>query len=166
MKNEAERNRKCEYRIQRTGDEVAGLLDKIAALALASSNKDGLLSAADKRKLDSVGIRYNTTYFWNRQVGYIPKAGEIIIYSDYKTVTVDGNTYTVPGVKIGSGNAYVQDLMFINSGGDDSESELLLAHINDAVVHVTQEERGFWNNKLNVDDNMEVVNEALIFNRN
>lgn len=154
----------CGYKIQRTGNDVAELLDKIEQLGLATSSVAGIMSSADKKKLDSIGIYYNTTAYWNRQRGYVPKAGDIIIYSDYKTVNIEGKQVTIPGIKIGSGNAYVQDLMFI--GGGSTDDELILAHITDAVVHITDEERDYWNNKLNVTDSQEVIGEALIFNRN
>ena len=39
-------------------------------------------------------------------------------------------------------------------------------HINNQDVHVTLREKLFWNNKLNVDDTSEVVDTALVFNRN
>ena len=108
------------------------------------------------------GLKYGTTEEWNSQIGYVPVPGEIIIYSDYKTKEVDGQIINVPGIKIGTGNAYIQDLAFIN----DNSSEELYEHIRNTVMHVTEEERRRWNNKLNVDDEAEVINESLIFNRN
>jgi len=41
-----------------------------------------------------------------------------------------------------------------------------MAHINNPNVHVSSQEKIFWNNKLNVDDDAELVDGALIFNRN
>ena len=154
----------CGYKIQRTGDNVSELLDKIDNLGPATSTLAGLLTAVDKQKLDALGIQYHTTAYWDSQIGYIPKAGEIIIYSDYKTATIDGHTVYIPGMKIGSGNGYVQDLMFVGGGSEDES--LLLEHIADTVAHCTQAEKDYWNNKLNVTDAQEVVGEALIFNRN
>lgn len=150
------------YKLNRTGSEVEALLDKIDQLGLATPSSSGLMSAADKAKLNATTIRYNTTHYWDCLVGYIPGPGEIIIYSDYREVEIDGRTVTLPGIKIGSGNAYVQDLAFLDMG----QTEILLSHIRDNVRHITDEERAYWNNKLNVDDNNEVVGEALIFNRN
>lgn len=154
----------CGYKIQRTGDNVAELLDKIENLGPATETLAGLITAVDKKKLDLLSISYNTTAYWNRQVGFIPKAGEIIIYSDYKTVMVDGNQVNIPGIKVGSGNGYVQDLAFV--GGGSVDDDLLLAHLADTIVHVTQEDREYWNNKLNVNDAQEVIGESLVFNRN
>ena len=58
--------------------------------------------------------------------------------------------------------AYVQDLPFVNEDLRDK----ILEHINNPEIHVTMAEKLFWNNKINVNDASEVVNEALIFNRN
>ena len=149
------------YDLDRTGASVKEALDRISSLTLVTTTTDGLMSSSDKAKLDAVGIRNNTTAYWNAQTGYIPAAGEIIIYSDYKTIERDGETVSIPGIKIGSGNGYVQDLAFIG----DAEAADLIAHINNTSVHVTSSEKAFWSDKLNVDDNNEVVGETLIFNR-
>ena len=97
---------------------------------------------------------------------FIPLEGEIIVYNDYKTIQkeIDGEVTTVqvPGVKIGDGRAFVQDLPFI----DEELRDRLMAHINNPNMHVTLQEKLFWNNKLNVDDASEVVDTALVFNRN
>lgn len=114
--------------------------------------------------------KHDTTENWNNASGFIPLAGEIIVYDDYKTISYveDGETKTknIPGIKIGSGNAYVQDLAFI----DDDLRDRLINHINNQEIHVTLGEKVFWNNKVNIDDhydiaNEELENETLIFNR-
>lgn len=86
----------------------------------------------------------------------------MLIYSDYTTIDKDGEIVNVPGIKIGTGNAYVQDLAFV----DEYLAKQIADHINNNVLHTNATEKSFWNNKLNVDDNAEVVEEALIFNRN
>ena len=114
-------------------------------------------------ELDTKTIYFcRTTEEWNQARGYIPNKGEIVVYSDYKTIEKDGEQINIPGVKIGSGNAYVQDLAFI----DEYESEVILNHIADMTIHVTPGQKQAWSNKLNIDDLQEVVNETLIFNRN
>jgi hypothetical protein len=150
------------YRINKTGPEVEAAINKIIALGPATTSEDGNMSAEDKIKLDSIGIHYNTTHYWDCQIGYIPKAGEIIIYSDYQVVEIDGHTQYIPGIKVGSGNGYVQDLAFLGN----SDTELLAQHISDNLRHINEGERNFWNNKININDASEVVNETLIFNRN
>lgn len=154
------------YKLNRTGDNVAELLRQVEEKDIydvATQESDGLMSALDKLKIDTLQeVQYATTDFWDNCRGYIPNKGQIIVYSDYKTITKDGKTVTVPAIKIGSGNGYIQDLPFV---GDDIRDEIL-KHISNTNIHVTPEEKAYWNNKLNVTDIREVVNETLIFNRN
>lgn len=99
----------------------------------------------------------NTKQYWNSHGTYIPERGEIVIYQD--RITVDNVDY--PGIKIGDGTTYLIDLPFL---GDDTTEQLLsviYAHISDTSIHVTPEEKTFWNNKLNC----VVDNGNLIFDR-
>lgn len=122
-----------------------------------------------------IQLKRDTTENWNNARGFIPMAGEVIIYTDYetKTYTVEeyGETVTktveIPNIKIGTGNAYVQDLGFV----DEKTRDILMAHIQDHDIHVTLQEKVFWNNKINVDDAEEQISgeledETLILNRN
>lgn len=122
-----------------------------------------------------IQFKRDTTENWNNARGFIPMAGEVIVYTDYetKTYTVEeyGETVTktveIPNIKIGTGNAYVQDLGFV----DEKTRDILMAHIQDHDIHVTLQEKVFWNNKINVDDAEEQVSgeledETLILNRN
>lgn len=119
----------------------------------------GTVNTRVKQKRDS-------TQHWNEARGFIPLEGEIIIYNDYKVMdkVIDGESRRVqiPGIKIGDGRTYVQDLPFI----DEELRDKLMTHIENPNIHVTLQEKLFWNNKLNVDDNAELVDGALIFNRN
>lgn len=113
-----------------------------------------------------IKFKRDTTANWNAARGMIPLEGEIIVYNDYKQITkeIDGinQTIQIPGIKIGDGMAYVQDLPFV----DQELRDKIMDHINNPDIHVSLREKLFWNNKLNVNDNSEVVNDALIFNRN
>ncbi len=113
-----------------------------------------------------IKLKRDTTANWNSARGFIPLEGELIVYNDYTTITkmINGieKNVTIPAIKIGDGRAYVQDLPFVN----DDLRDQILNHINNPEIHVTMAEKLFWNNKLNVNDSSEVVNEALIFNRN
>lgn len=154
------------YQLNRTGDNVAELLRQVEEkdiYDLATQESAGLMSAADKLKIDTLQeVQYATTDFWDSCRGYIPNRGQIIVYSDHATIERNGQQVKVPGIKIGSGNGYIQDLPFV---GDEIVNELML-HINNNNIHVTPEEKAYWNNKLNVTDAHEVVNGTLIFNRN
>lgn len=122
-----------------------------------------------------IQLKRDTTENWNNARGFIPMPGEVIVYTDYetKTYTVEeyGETVTktvqIPNIKVGTGNAYVQDLAFV----DEKTRDILMAHIQDHDIHVTLQEKVFWNNKINVDDAAEQVSgeledETLILNRN
>ena len=117
-----------------------------------------------------IQMKRDTTANWNNARGFVPLQGEIIIYTDYQTVTelVNGVQVTknVPGIKVGDGNAYVQDLPFT----DQELREALMAHIANTDVHVTLNDKAFWNNKLNYDSTLEnsgqLVDETLVLNRN
>lgn len=141
-----------------------GDLHVITSLAEAEDDPEHrLVTDAEKEVWNSkADVSIGTTEYWNNRIGYIPDAGKIIIYTDYRTENVNGNIINIPGIKIGSGNGFVQDLAFV---GDDVRDDLL-AHIRNTDVHVTVEDKDRWNNKLNVTDSHEVVNENLIFNRN
>lgn len=125
--------------------------------------------------LSRIKLKHDTTENWNKARGFIPMPGEVIIYDDYqvKTWTVEeyGETVTktanIPGIKIGTGNSYVQDLAFI----DDELRDKLMTHINNADLHTTLAEKMFWNNKVNIDDEYakihgELIDDTLIFTRN
>lgn len=108
--------------------------------------------------IDVATIVSGTTDYWNSRIGYVPDANTIIIYTDKDTV----NGVKVPGIKIGSGNGYVQDLSFV---GDEIAGDLM-SHINDHNIHITALERAKWNHKLDLDEtNGEIYNETIIFIR-
>lgn len=122
-----------------------------------------------------IQLKRDTTEHWNNARGFIPLAGEVIIYEDYETKTYiieeNGKTTTktinIPNIKIGTGNAYVQDLAFV----DEKTRDMLMEHVINQDIHVTLGEKVFWNNKINVDDAEEMItgeleDETLILNRN
>lgn len=111
-----------------------------------------------------IKCKTDTTENWNAVRGtFTPLRGEVIVYSDY---LVKPDRTRIPNIKIGTGNAFVGDLPFV----DEDTRTKLLAHIADTDVHVTASQKEFWNNKVNIDDTSEVVNgvldnETLIFTR-
>ena len=118
-----------------------------------------------------IQLKRDTTENWNNAKGFIPLVGEVIVYTDYssyeKEVHGEIRTILVPGIKIGDGNAYVQDLPFV----DKDLRDTLIEHINNMDLHVTLGEKTFWNNKINVDDayeavHDELIDEMLVLNRN
>ena len=110
-----------------------------------------------------IQMKSDTTANWVAQRTFVPLAGEIIIYTDYETKTDDnGKTVNIPAIKIGDGSTYGVDLPFVNNSLRDQ----IMEHINNTDVHTTLAEKLFWNNKINVVDEQEVVDNTLIFVRN
>ena len=82
-------------------------------------------------------IFYGTTQFWNEKPTLIATRGGIYVYSDHSK---DPDNKDIPAIKIGDGTSYLIDMPFT----DDTYAR----HILDTVVHITQEEREFWNRKV------------------
>lgn len=64
------------------------------------------------------------------------KEGWIYIYKDYMPFE---DTY-IPGIKVGTGNAYIVDLPFTDA--------IYAQHILDSQIHVSQQDRQRWDNKI------------------
>ena len=139
--------------LEEYGPEVQAVIDKVQELVRIGGDDATLFTREEREKLNSIGIEYNTTE-------YIPDRGTIVIYSDYyKLEDENGNIITNPGIKVGSGNAYLSDLVFV---GNIMEIKLE-KHISDTEKHTSIEEKKRWDNKLNIED--EVDDENLVFNR-
>ena len=82
-------------------------------------------------------ILFNTTAAWDAQGLLVSEPNTLYIYTDHQ---YDSQGNKVAGIKVGDGNAYLIDLPFTDTA--------IMEHINDNVVHITAEERAFWNNKV------------------
>lgn len=125
-------------------------------IKIASVSGDALMSVRAIASGGGFGKALATTHTsaeWAALTSYIPKKGEICVWSDYRVV--DGVKYA--GIKVGDGLAYAVDLPFV--GGE--YADLLTEHIEDTVVHITAAERLFWNNKVSA----EYGNETLILSK-
>ena len=86
--------------------------------------------------LGSCKVVYNTTAFWNSYPDLVAKRGYIYIYSDY----MQSGGQDIAGFKAGDGSSYLIDMPFTD--------KLSVEHIQNNTIHITQEEREFWNNKV------------------
>ena len=102
-------------------------------------------------------ITIDTVERWSHRTTYIPKKGEIVIYSDRRVVS--GVPY--PGIKVGDGSAYVVDLPFLGDDSNEMILDLLYEHISDANIHLVRDEREVWNDKVSC----RIDGEKLIFER-
>ena len=102
-------------------------------------------------------IHFGTTAYWNSQSTLIGENNHIYIYTDYTTITSNGEIKNVPNIKIGDGNAYLIDNPFITTSIED----LLQSHIGDNIKHITDDERALWNGKvtcyLSASDNETII---------
>ena len=104
-------------------------------------------------------IEMKTTAEWNENRSMIGQENTFYIYTDRdQKEDGEGNIINIPGIKVGDGRAYLIDLPFVD--------DLLLTHINNLDIHVTLADKAFWSNKLNVDDEQQIIDNSLIFNRN
>ena len=93
----------------------------------------------DYDKLKNKPVHMDTVDHWNAQKDFIGEAGHIYVYTDY--TEKDGEK--IAGIKISDGKAYLIDTPFVSGNTDE-----LYRHINDQSIHVTDEEKDFWNNKV------------------
>lgn len=101
-------------------------------------------------------VHINTTEYWNSKEHFIGEKGHIYVYTNS---CYDGET-PIPGIKIGDGLSYLIDNAFVSS-----DRETLLNHINNQAIHITPEERYFWNQKVRCDETT-VEGENLRFTKN
>ena len=119
-----------------SGDNLPTLFGKIKRF-LSDLNPIAFTGISDN-------IHYGTTEYWNSQPTLIGKNNHIYVYTDYTTITSDGEIKNVPNIKIGDGNAYLIDNPFITTSIED----LLQSHIGDNIKHITDDERSLWNGKV------------------
>lgn len=126
-----------------------------------SINSVELIGSISLPELGLRAIYYDTTANWNNQASLIAEEGTVYIYSDYTSYDDGaGNITPLAGIKIGDGSAYLIDMPFVT----DALTSTLLNHINDHEVHLTAQEREFWNNKVSsyIDPESE---ETLVFSK-
>ncbi len=107
------------------------------------------------RLSDVKGIHYGTTAYWAENP-CLTKEGDIYVYTDAVVTGPDGETIVTPQIKIGTG-AWLSNLRFIAQ----PVAERLDQHISDTAAHIQPGEREEWNNKINIDPNNAVQDEAL-----
>lgn len=80
-------------------------------------------------------VIFNTTENWNADTTTVSEENTLYIYTDYQT-TEEGN---IMGIKIGDGKAFIVDLPFADT--------IMQQHMANTDIHVTPEEKAFWNSK-------------------
>ena len=113
-----------------SGENLSTSLGKIAKII------NDLQPAA----FNEIPIYIGTTEYWNNQATLIGERGAIYIYEDYS----EKDNIKIPNIKIGDGKSYLMDNPFVTTSVED----LINAHINDNIKHITVKERQSWNKKI------------------
>ena len=131
---------------------------------LSNKPRIGTVELIGSVSLPELGLRaiyYDTTANWNAQHSLITEPGTVYIYSDYSFIDDgNGNLTPVAGIKIGDGSSYLIDMPFMT----DALTATLLSHVGNGDVHITPQERVFWNNKVSSYMDME-ADETLILSK-
>lgn len=98
---------------------------------------NGVQLIGNKSLQDLHIVSENTSTGWDADRLYIPKAGEICVYSD------------IGRIKIGDGAVPVVDLPFISQRDYETLMDELYEHTRNSLMHVSQQDRERWDNKLN-----------------
>lgn len=113
-----------------------------------------IASAVENLQLHRPEIYFNTVEGWRAQINLIGQTNTIYIYTDYQE-DEDGNP--IAGLKIGDGLAYLIDTPFLDT--------LYLQHVNNTDIHITDEERRKWNEKVRCFYSL-TNNETVVFTTN
>ena len=80
-----------------------------------------------------------------------PELGQLVIFTNLRErKKSDGTTITSAGIIVGDGEKTIEQLPFIDWFYWD--------HINDKNIHVTEEQKTFWDNKISCDVDDETLN--------
>lgn len=126
---------------------VAGTTDYERLKNLPQIN--GVQLTGNKSLQDLHIVSENTSAGWDESRLYVPKAGEICVYTD------------VGQIKIGDGVVPIVDLPFIGKSDYESVMNELHDHTSNYSIHVSPEDRERWNSKLNYT----ITDGELIFTR-
>lgn len=103
---------------------------------------NGVILVGDKTSSDlgiELPVHQNTTADWNANRYLVAQENHIYVYTDY----IQRYDRTYSGIKIGDGLGFLIDAPFINGPSDE-----IYDHIDNMEMHITNEEREFWNNKI------------------
>jgi hypothetical protein len=103
-------------------------------------------SIEDELGLIKSRVMYGTTAYWDEQTELIAKENAIYVYTDGFPRAV----HNIVRFKVGDGQSRLIDLPYTDMVYYD--------HISDPIVHVTPEERDFWNNKVSCRIEGETIN--------
>ena len=89
---------------------------------------------------EKASYEIRTTQDWNSDINLKSKKDVLYIYTNYNQ---DG----LFNIKLGDGTSYLIDLPFMTDAITFPQME---NHIQNIIIHITQQERERWNNKVSV----------------
>ena len=90
-------------------------------------------------------IVYGTTAYWDGLEDFVAKENTIYVYTDGYTK----DAKNIARFKVGDGHTLLIDAPYTDM--------VFYDHVNDPIIHITQEEREFWNNKVSCNVNGENI---------
>ena len=118
-----------------------------------NSALDDISEAIDELNEEGAKVKCNTTAGWNSQIDLIAEEGVVYVYTDY---LLNEDDEPIPAFKVGDGLAYLIDIPF----NEDINSK----HIQNTNIHITNDEREYWNNKVTVYLDVNYL-EELVFSK-
>ena len=146
-----ELDRNCDLKLKLDAPVSRGVTDYTLLENIPQINGHDLIGNQTGYELGLQDICVGTTQHWRDQISFIPGAGQIVIYTDYRTIEDgEGGTKNVPGLKIGDGVAYGIDLPFLG----EYETEMIITSLNAQIqnqeIHVSASDRLRWDKKIDV----------------
>lgn len=125
-----------------TGDIDKGVTDRTFKDYNLLRNKPSIegVELQGNKTLPDFGIPYvfyGTREYWDSQPSLISIEKAVYVYWDFEQ---DSEGNDIPGIKVGDGKGYLIDAPFT--------SDPYYNHIRDRLIHVSPEDREFWNNKV------------------
>ena len=118
-----------------------------------NSALDDISEAIDELNEEGAKVKCNTTAGWNSQIDLVAEEGVVYVYTDY---LLNEDNEPIPAFKVGDGLAYLIDIPF----NEDINSK----HIQNTNIHITNDEREYWNNKVTVYLDVNYL-EELVFSK-
>lgn len=87
----------------------------------------------ERFKVNDVQIVYNTTEGFVSDISTVAEKGTFYVYTD----RINDDSF----IKVGDGTSYLVDMPFVDSSGINK-------HAMNTDIHVTADEKAFWNNKV------------------